>query len=173
MLKLPFWLNGPELEKLRLAAAGWWSRMETWARWPLGQLDPLTCRPALLELLAYQRRVVRFKGESLELYRLRVKLALVNAKDSGQKAGFTRIFERLGITLLAQSERVDPIDWDVILLEVDDSTLTGNAEILDFIIAEYGRTCRRYRLAARSVPDPIGMGVAHTGHSYDYDAARL
>lgn len=171
-LKLPFWLNGPELEKLRLAALGWWTRAEGWARWPLGQLDPLTCAEGILVLLAYQRHVTRFRDEPLGLYRLRVKHAYANAKDSGQKAGFFRIFERLGLGLLDQHERVDPTDWDVILLDLDDATLSEQGAMLDHIVTEYGRTCRRYQLRASSSAR-VGTGSVCTGHSYDYNKASI
>jgi len=171
-LKLPFWLSGPELDKLRRAALSWWTRAEGWMRWPLGQLDPLTCAEPMLDLLAYQRRVVRFRGEPLPLYRRRVAHAYANAKDSGQKAGFFRIFARLEIPLLDQRERTDPVDWDVILLDLPDSATSEYGPTLEFIVQEYGRTCRRYRLGGT---DTAGVFIAagETGHTWYYDHAEL
>jgi hypothetical protein len=42
-LKLPFWLEGAELTKLKAAAQSWWEKVEQWSHWPLLQLDPKTC----------------------------------------------------------------------------------------------------------------------------------
>ena len=33
-LRLPFWLDGPELAKLKAAAQSWWEKVEGWMRWP-------------------------------------------------------------------------------------------------------------------------------------------
>jgi len=50
------------------------------------------------------------------------------------------------------------IDWDVISLKIQDGDLTHVPKLLDTVIRQYGRTCRRYQytsyvempLAARS-----------------------
>lgn len=104
-LKLPFWLDGAELAKLTAAAQSWWERVEGWLRWPLLQLDPATCHPAILDLLAWQRDITRFKGEPDSLYRLRVTHAFVNAVDAGSTAGMKRILERLGVGYVEIEER--------------------------------------------------------------------
>ncbi|PXB81769.1 phage tail protein, partial [Pseudomonas aeruginosa] len=54
-LKLPFWLDGPELAKLTRAAQAWWEKAEDQLRWPLLQLDAETCHITILDLLAWQR----------------------------------------------------------------------------------------------------------------------
>ena len=51
-LKLPFWLDGPELAKLKAAAQAWWANVEGWLGWPLDQIDPDICPLSLLDLLA-------------------------------------------------------------------------------------------------------------------------
>jgi len=73
-----------------------------------------------------------------------VKYAFLNAKDAGSKAGFIRIFERLGIGYVEIEERFDVENWDVIKIRLSDSQLAKKTELLNLIIRKYGRTCRRY-----------------------------
>ncbi|WP_296592629.1 phage tail protein [Methylophaga sp.] len=169
-IKLPFWLSADEFQKLITASKAWWNRAEGWMRWPLGQLDPLTCTKGILDLLAWQRDIERFPGEPMDLYRKRVKFALINAQDAGSKAGFIRIFERLGIGYLEIEERVDPVEWDVVLLNLSDSQLAENTDLLLYIVEKYGRTCRRYQL---TVITPIISTIScrATGHTWWFDTA--
>jgi hypothetical protein len=169
-IKLPFWLDGPELGKLVAAAKAYWSAIEIWLKWPLTQFDPLTCSTGILALLAWQRDIERFKDEPLALYRKRVAFAYANAEDAGSKAGFIKIFERLGIGYLEIDERVDPVDWDVILLRLSDSQLADNTELLMRIIQKYGRTCRRYQLQVIT-PIPLTIDARENGHVWWFDAA--
>ncbi len=53
-----------------------------------------------------------------------MKYAFINAKDSGSVAGFIAIFERLGIGNVLIKERQPHIDWDVIILVLNDEQLT-------------------------------------------------
>lgn len=171
-IKLPFWLSADETKKLITAATNWWQRAQDWVRWPLTQLDPLTATIAMVDLLAWQRDIQRFPEEPENLYRLRVKYALINAQDAGSKAGFIRIFERLGIGYLEIEERVDPVDWDVILLSLSDSQLGQNQELIERIITKYGRTCRRYQLVILT-PITVSTPVFSNDVSYSYDVAGL
>ncbi|BAV77768.1 phage protein [Pseudomonas chlororaphis subsp. aurantiaca] len=143
-LKLPFWLDGPELAKLKAAAQAWWEKVEGWLQWPLLQMDAETCHLTVLELLAWQRDINRFKDEPESLYRLRVKFAFINAVDAGSTAGLKRILHRLGVGYVEIEERLDGRDWDVVLLRLSDSQLSENPELLRVLIQQYGRTCRRY-----------------------------
>lgn len=147
-LELKFWLAGTELSKLRDAAQAWWERVESWITWPLQQLDAETCHLAVLELMAWQRDITRFRGEPESLFRLRVKYAFVNAVDAGSTAGFKRIFQRLGIGEVRIAERQYDRDWDVVQLHLDDQQLSDFPQLLDMVIHQYGRTCRRYELVA-------------------------
>ena len=171
-IKLPFWLSAEQTEKLITAATNYWTRIETWLRWPLDQMDPLTCTEPMLDIIAWGRDITRFKDEPLALYRKRVKFALINAQDAGSKAGFIRIFERLGIGYLEIDERVDPVDWDVILLKLSDSQLAQNQELIERLVYKYGRTCRRYQLTIIT-PIPVGVSGFSNGFSYHYDTAGL
>lgn len=149
-LNLPFWLSGAELTKLKAAAQAWWDRVEGWLRWPLLQLDPATCHPTILDLLAWQRDIARFKGEPESLYRLRVTHAFVNAVDAGSTAGFKRIMQRLGVGYVRIEERLPDRDWDVVQLHLSDSQLSENPSLLSLIVQHYGRTCRRYEFVSTS-----------------------
>ncbi|AGZ37573.1 MAG: phage tail protein [Pseudomonas sp.] len=143
-IKLPFWLSGPQLTKLKDAAQAWWEKVTTWLQWPLLQLDAETCHVAVLDLLAWQRDITRFNGEPEKLYRRRVKYAFINAVDAGSTAGLKRILVRLGVGKAEIEERMGDRDWDVVLLMLSDKQLALNPELLRVLIQQYGRTCRRY-----------------------------
>ncbi len=159
-LKLPFWLEGVELSKLRDAAQTWWTKVETWMTWPLLQLDAETCHPTILDLLAWQRDIQRFQGEPESLYRKRVKYAFINAVDAGSSAGTVRIFQRLGVGYVEIEERFDSVNWDVVRLYLSDSQLSANPVLLRVLMQQYGRTCRRYEFATIT-PVKLGMRIAH------------
>lgn len=143
-LKLPFWLDGPQLSKLKAAGQSWWNKVEGWLQWPLLQMDAETCHLTVLDLLAWQRDISRFKDEPESLYRLRVKFAFINAVDAGSTAGLKRILQRLGVGYVEIDERLPDRDWDVVLLRLSDSQLSQNPELMRVLIQQYGRTCRRY-----------------------------
>lgn len=143
-LNLPFWLDGPQLAKLKAAAQAWWDKVEGWLQWPLLQMDAYTCHITILDLLAWQRDISRFKDEPENLYRLRVKFAFINAVDAGSTAGLKRILQRLGVGYVEINERLPDRDWDVVLLRLSDSQLSQNPELMRVLIQQYGRTCRRY-----------------------------
>ncbi|WP_332834317.1 hypothetical protein [Escherichia coli] len=92
-----------------------------------------TCAEPLLNLLAYQRNITRFKGEPVSLFRLRVKHAFINAQDSGERAGFERIFKRLGVGDVKTLERANcSMTGDVILLRINDTQLSENNALIDY-----------------------------------------
>ena len=171
-LSLPFWLDGTELAKLRAAAQSWWGKVEGWLRWPLLQLDPETCHLTVLDLLAWQRDITRFVGESESLYRLRVRYAFSNAVDAGSGAGMLRIFQRLGVGYVELEERFDPVEWDVIRLHLTDAQLSRSPALLRVITQQYGRTCRRYEFATIT---PISVGIVMADFNDDQQTlvARL
>lgn len=156
-LELKFWLAGTELTKLKQAAQSWWENVEEWLRWPLLQMDAETCHLVMLDLLAWQRDITRFKDEPESLYRLRVKYAFINAVDAGSTAGMKRILQRLGVGYVEIEERMPDRDWDVVLLRFTDSQLAKNPELLRVLIQQYGRTCRRYDFVTLT---PVALGVA-------------
>ncbi len=143
-LSLPFWLGGPQLARLQAAAQAWWAHVEIWCSWPLLQADAETCHPTLLDLLAWQRDITRYRSEPESLYRRRVKHAFINAVDAGSGAGLKRVLHRLGVGYVEIEERMPDRDWDVVLLKLSDSQLSDSPELLRVITQQYGRTCRRY-----------------------------
>lgn len=150
-LKLPSWMDRGEPDKLLRAAQAFWSRVWAWITWPQRQFDPMTCAEPVLDLLAWERDITRFKGEPTSLYRRRIRYAFVNAQDAGEVAGFIAIFERLGIGHVELQERKPGVDWDVILVQVTDSQIAENSDLLLEIIRKYGRTCRRYRFEVETL----------------------
>lgn len=157
-LSLRFWLGGTELTKLTAAAQSWWEKVEGWLRWPLLQLDAGSCHLVVLDLLAWQRDITRFKDEPEALYRLRVKYAFINAVDAGSTVGMKRILQRLGVGYVEIEERMPDRDWDVVLLRFSDTQLSQNPELLRVLIQQYGRTCRRYDFVTIT-PVPFRIAV--------------
>ncbi|MBE2895564.1 phage tail protein [Pasteurellaceae bacterium HPA106] len=143
-ITLPFWMKRGELHKIAQLFERWWQFALNTIKHPLGFLNEENCPLAILNLIAYQRDIQRFKNEPERLYRLRVKYAFINALDAGSTAGFKRIFERLGIGYMELEERFDRENWDVIKIRLNDSQIARNQELLMLIIRQYGRTCRRY-----------------------------
>lgn len=161
----PWWEDGETLTQgvkepamLSRGIMAFWQQVRRWLLISLGAVDPLTCSKELLDLLAWERDIKRFKGEPLDLFRKRVKYAFVNAQDAGEVAGFKRIFERLGIGNCEIHERVEGADWDVIVVEVSDSAFTSNQALMQTLIQHYGRTCRRYRF---QVVYPVSVTLRH------------
>ena len=100
-LKLPSWLNKGDPARLLRGSVKFWSQVYGWITWPLKQFDPLVCPEPLLNLIAWERDIDRFKGEPLDIFRKRVSYAFINAQQAGEVAGFIAIFERLGIGYVA------------------------------------------------------------------------
>ena len=155
-IKIPFWMNGPHVRTLAGASRVWFGHLGEWAAFPLRQTDPLTCTERMLDLLAWQRGITRAVGEAGRLYRLRVAHAYANARDSGQIAGWKRIFKRLELGDIALEERKDGQEWDVIGITIDDSLFPNYQNVLELIVADYGRTCRRYHFISR-IPQKVAV----------------
>lgn len=157
--KLPFWMNGPIVSSLAAALKAWWGKVGEWVSWPARQIDPLTCSLPVLGLLAWQRSIERYKGEPERLFRLRVKFAYANGGDAGSIAGWRRIFERLELPPVELGERVPGQDWDIIDIILDDADMPDSQNVLEVIIKDYGRTCRRYRFVS-SINQPLFIRAA-------------
>lgn len=168
IINLKFWEGEGELSKLASIGEQWWDKVETWLNWLGGQSDMQTAPLEIVNLIAWQRDVTRLNGESELMYRKRVKYALANAKDSGTKAGFARIWQRLGLGTLEQRERIEGQDWDIIGLTIDETTIGEYQGILETIIRQYGRTCRRYTLETRSE-----ILLVAAGYDFAIDAETL
>ncbi|WP_392551243.1 hypothetical protein RHO14_07030 [Orbus wheelerorum] len=143
-VNLPIWLNKGEVIKFKNALVKFWEKLEECLLFPIKQSDPETCDERLLFLFAYQRDIKRLSNEPLSLFRKRIKYAFINAQDSASVIGFKNIFMRLGIGTVEILERQKGYDWDVIILRVSDSQLSQNQTLINEIVRQYGRTCRRY-----------------------------
>ncbi|MEN9360646.1 MAG: hypothetical protein RL095_2181 [Verrucomicrobiota bacterium] len=141
---LPFWEGAGEFAKIGNLCHAWWNMVQGWLEALPLQQDAATAPLLLVDLMAWQRDINRLAGEPESLYRLRVVHALANAQDAGSKAGFERIWQRLQIGYIGQLERNDATNWDVIQLEVSDGAISQNGALMDEIIRQFGRTCRRY-----------------------------
>jgi hypothetical protein len=171
-LDLNFWFNkGQSIPLIRLCQK-WWENVELGLRWPMTQLDPMTCTLQVLNMIAWQRDIDRFATEPLWLYRARVKFAYVNARDAGSIVGIKRIFMRLGIGYVEVDERVDGKDWDVIVLRLTDSQLAQNAELLKILIEKYGRTCRRYEFETINAVS-VDLATIEFDNSWSFDVASF
>lgn len=171
-LDLNFWSNkGKSIPLIKLCQK-WWEKVETGLRWPLTQVDPMTCTLDVLNLIAWQRDVERFGTEPLWLYRARVKYAHVNARDAGSIIGIKRIFTRLGVGYVEVDERMVGKDWDVITLRLTDGQLAQNGELLKVLIEKYGRTCRRYEFETINSVD-IELATIEFDNSWTFDVASF
>ena len=171
-VKLPWWMSGKELTKLKNATIEWFHLVMSWAKWPLEQLDPLTCSQGILDLIAWQRDITRYSGEPLQLFRKRVAYAFVNARDAGSYEGFIKICARLEIGHIITQERQPGWDWDIINIYLEDEQMADNPELLKTIIRQYGRTCRRYNFILET-PVVAYMHCGEVNHNQCTIAASL
>lgn len=161
--QMPWWMDGQTLTDnlkephfLANGVMAFWQKVRSWLLYPLAQLDPEHCNESVLGLLAWDRDITRFKDEPLVLFRKRVKYAFINAQDAGETAGFIRIFQRLGIGSVEIDERMPGRDWDIITIKLTDNQLTDNYALLEQLIRQYGRTCRRYEY---QIINPIILAI--------------
>ncbi|WP_417762171.1 phage tail protein [Shewanella sp.] len=166
--KLHYWLAKPgsELQKLRRAAVRFWQRVEAAFTWTTQQIDPMTAQLALVDLLAWERNVERIASETEWQYRTRVRYALPFAKGAGMTAGWLDMFEKLGMGHITINERVENIDFDVVILQLLDSDVGTNQDIINYICRRYGRTTRRYQYSTVTVQTHM-LAAA----SFDYQSS--
>ena len=152
-IQLPTWLNGVNSVGLTNAANAYWQQVESYLIWWLEQIHIETDALPILDLLAWERGIERLPGESIELYSKRVKHGIANSKDAGSTVGMERIFKRLGFGFVQFNERITGLDWDMIEISMIESEFSGKQDLVNSIIKQYGRTCRRYFLSAISAID--------------------
>lgn len=175
----PWWMDGqtlPEQPKepafLVRGIHQFWQLIKSFLIWPLSQQNPLTCNIHILELLAWERCVPRLADEPEQLYRMRVKYAWINYKDSGSGIGFKQIFERLGLGKVTIKERLPHIDWDIITIELTDNSISENPALIAAVIRLYGRTCRRYRFEV-TYPATISIRAGLIDQSHHVYIAKM
>ncbi len=149
-IELPTWLTGVNAKALTKAANGFWQQLESYLMWWLEQIHNETEALPILDLLAWERGIERLPGEDITLYSKRVKHGIANSKDAGSTVGMQRIFRRLGFGFVEFNERIEGLDWDMIEIAMVESEFSGKQDLVNSIIKQYGRTCRRYYLSAIS-----------------------
>lgn len=149
-LKFKFWMAAGNVKQYSDFLNAWFIYVRGLLLFPVKQFDAEAANIYLVDLLAWQRDIVRFNQEPEWLYRRRVKHAYANARDSGTAAGFARIWQRMELGFLEIQERIDGRDWDIVELTVTESTIAQQPELLDIIIEKYGRTCRRYEWTTKT-----------------------
>ena len=149
--QLPIWLTEKNVTALAKVAQSYWQEIESYLFWWLEQQHSENAQTAILDLLAWERGINRLPGESVELYGLRVKHAFANATDAGSNVGMEQIFKRLGFGFIQVNERVPGFDWDMVEIAMLEDEFSGKEQLVNEVIKQYGRTCRRYFLSAMSV----------------------
>lgn len=147
-IELPTWLTGINASNLSKATEQYWQQIESYLLWWLEQLDETQSQLAILDLLAWERGINRLNGESVELYALRIKHALANSEDAGSIIGMEQIFRRLGFGYVQLNERLPELDWDMIEIAMIEDEFAGKQDLVQELVRQYGRTCRRYFLSA-------------------------
>lgn len=168
-INLRYWMGRGELAKFARAMRNYWEHVKAAFEMPLQQHDPLTAPIALVNILAWQRGVEKLGQEPEDLFRIRVAHAYGFSRDAGSVSGWEEMFEKLGYPHIAQDERLVNVDWDVVSLKIRDGDLTKVPKLLDTVVRQYGRTCRRYQytsyvempLAARSKNIEAQYSMAH------------
>ena len=152
-IKLPTWLDGIAATALAKVAEKYWQTVENYMLYALEQLEEQNASLPILDLLAWERGINRLAGESVELYRLRIKHAVANSEDAGSTIGMERTFKRLGFAYIEINERVPGFDWDMVEIALIEDEFANKQLLVEELIKQYGRTCRRYFLSALSVID--------------------
>lgn len=171
-IKLPFWFNNKEVSKVKSLFEKWWQIGLYLVSFPLQIFDVMTAPEWLVNLIAYQRDIERFKGEPLELFRKRVHFAYINAEEAGSVQGFKNIFQRLEIGEVELIERFDEVNWDVIRLKLTDDQIAKNNKLLTAIVRKYGRTCRRYEYYTENI-QVVEIASGSIEHIYYYNKATI
>ncbi|EHK9608879.1 hemolysin [Vibrio parahaemolyticus] len=144
-IKFKYWMGRGELAKFARALRNYWSHVEAALKISLHQNDPLKAPIGIVNLMAWERDVKRLGQEPEEIFRIRVACAFGFSKNGGSISGWEDMFAKLGYPHIGQDERLTGVDWDVISLKIRDGDLTEVPQLLDTVIRQYGRTCRRYQ----------------------------
>ncbi|TQF70499.1 hypothetical protein [Pseudoalteromonas luteoviolacea] len=160
------WLNKGYAQKLVKAASGYWNKTAEFVMWAVNQKEAQQNEEPILSFLAWERLTDKLDNEPVSLYRKRVQHALVNTIEAGDLANIKDVFARLDIEVLNVRERIDGRDWDIIALDISDTALATNNNLLPEIIQLYGRTCRRYEFTVHNVAD-VFMSIGDTHVQWD------
>ncbi|MEI8607949.1 phage tail protein [Enterovibrio sp. Hal110] len=158
-----YWMGRGELAKCARALRHYWGHVEAALTLPLEKHDPLTAPIALVRLQAWGCGIDPLEREDEQIFRLRVAYAFEFARHGGETAGFKTMFARLGIDWVDIHEREDAEQWDVITIETRDADLASKNWLMNAMIRQYGRTCRRYQFNV-TYPATVCLRGALFGH---------
>lgn len=152
-IKISFWMAAGNTVALVKTLNRWFQYIRDLLHWPVQQYDLETAPLFIVDMIAEERDVQRYRGEPESLYRSRVINAYQNARDAGTVAGFKAIWARCGLGDCEIVERIPGEDWDIVQLWSDVQIIADNPELIRILIEKYGRTCRRYQIASRATID--------------------
>jgi len=171
-LKIPSWMaKWPFFQNLMVAFQAWWGLVQEWVFWPTKQVDPLTCEPFMLPLLAYKRKIRRLNGESETTFRLRISTAFQNASEAGTIGGLRNIFQRLNIPVVDIRHKVEGRHWAVVEIHMTNDMAAKHAELVQEIVVLYGKLCRSCELTVVT-PTPLYIRQANFTHSTNTFVSR-
>ena len=140
---LPEWMRGDDPIKLVQGAWAFWSDTERAIRKIREQADIARCTLAMLNLHAWARTVKRYPGEPPELYRLRVQYARKSNQETGMINRLVELLEIYGARHIRIEEGRGSAAG-AIKIVLDPSSESIDPNILFALIADTGRTCRKY-----------------------------
>lgn len=170
--KLPFWMDGPRATAVANTSKRYWGLAESYVRLPLATFDVMTCAIGFVNLIAYQRGIDRFAGESEGFYRLRVHHALRNAIAAGTPNGMSQIFNNLELPEAEYIERAPEYDWDTTRVLMSGRRFVALETQIRFVLGAYWRTCRRYHIALKTDAQTI-YGPANIASGNSQRTAQL
>ncbi|MFA0085338.1 hypothetical protein [Vibrio sp. 10N.261.51.F12] len=171
-LTLKHWMGKGELYKLGNALLGYWSRIKAILEWPLQQLDPMVAPIEFVDLIAWQRDIERLPKEPEQIYRIRVNFAYSFAAGGGSEVGWEDMFAKLGYPHIKIDERLNYYPWDIVSVKVKDGDINDVPGLMDAIVRQYGRTCRRYSFDVTSTAN-FHVSVAEFSHTHETYSASI
>ncbi|XGB60667.1 hypothetical protein L0989_17475 [Vibrio gigantis] len=169
---LKHWMGKGEIYKLGQALLGYWDRVQAVLEWPLRQLDPMVAPIEFVDLMAWQRDIERLPKEPEHIYRIRVNFAYAFATGGGSEVGWETMFDQLGYPHIEIDERLNYYPWDVVSVKVRDSDLNEVPGLMDALVRQYGRTCRRYSFDVTTVAYPH-ISVTEFSHTHETYSASI
>ena len=170
-IKFKYWMGRGELAKFSNALRNYWLRVDEALRMPLKKHDPMTAPIGIVRLMAWERDIEPLEREDEVIFRIRVANAYSFARHGGETAGFKNMFGKLGVDWVKIHEREDPEQWDVVTIETADSDLAQKNWLMNAMIRQYGRTCRRYQFNV-TYPVTLKMIAVEFGHRFNLHAAK-
>lgn len=174
-MQLPFitfkyWMSKGELAKFATAMRNYWIRVDEALRMPLQIYDPLTAPIGVVKLMAWERGIEPLEREDEMIFRIRVANAYAFSRHGGETAGFKDMFAKLGVSWVEIHEREDAEQWDVVTIETEDGDLAQKNWLMNAMIRQYGRTCRRYQFNV-TYPATLKLLTAVFGHRFRLHSA--